>query len=347
MGSSRMLRGALVGVGSIALRAHAPGWRHHRDVEIVAATDVSPAQRAGLDTVLPGARWYDTVDELLAGATLDFVDICTPPSSHEPLIREALEHRLHVLCEKPLVSSIADLNALSALAAAKGRVLHTVHNWHHAPIVRQTAELVRNGEIGRVTRVAWETLRTKPAVTTEEQKGNWRLDPRVSGGGVLSDHGWHVFYIIHRWLGAAPKRGSARLETRRHALDVEDTAAVRLAFDGATAEILLTWAADERRNWAELTGTEGTLELQDDTLVLRREGHGAERSWTCRPGLSDGSYHPDWFAAAAGEFLAEVTDAVPRGANLAEAALCVAIEHSARASSLAGGRDVALPGVPV
>jgi predicted dehydrogenase len=342
-----MPRGAIIGLGTIALRAHAPGWRRRRDVEIVAVTDVSPARRAGLDAHLPRATWYDTSAELLADAALDFVDICTPPSSHAPLARAALERGLHVLCEKPLVGSVDDLRALAALATAKGRVLHTVHNWHHAPIVRQTLTLLRDGEIGRVTRVAWETLRTRPAVTTEENNGNWRLDPRVSGGGVLTDHGWHVFYLVRRWMGAAPRAVSARLETRRHKLAVEDTATVRLAFEGATAEILLTWAADERRNWASLTGTEGTLELQDDTLVLRKSGHRAERRWTCRPGLSDGSYHPDWFAASAGEFVAEVTGAGPRGANLAEASLCVVLEHAARASSLAGGRDVAVAEVAV
>ena len=342
-----MLRGAIVGVGNIAVHGHLPGWQRRPDVEIVAATDTRPAQRTAVASRLPGARWYDTVEALFAGAALDFVDICTPPSSHAPLIRQALERGLHVLCEKPLVGSLDDLDALRRLAAPGGRVLHTVHNWHHAPIVRRTAELVGGGAIGRVTRVVWETLRTRPAATSEERNGNWRVDPDVAGGGVLTDHGWHVFYVVSRWIGQAPRAVSARLETRRHtAFSVEDTATVRLAFEHATAEILLTWAADERRNWAEVTGTEGVIELQDGTLVLRTNARGAERRWACPPALSDGSHHPDWCDAVADEFLAEVTGAAPRGRNLAEASLCVALEQGARASSLAGGRAVALAGAP-
>ncbi|MGH7276449.1 MAG: Gfo/Idh/MocA family protein [Candidatus Rokuibacteriota bacterium] len=341
-----MLRGALIGVGNVAVHGHVPGWRRRRDVAIVAATDTRPAQRAVLAAHLPGCRWHDSPAALLAEPGLDFVDICTPPSSHAPLIRAALERGLHVLCEKPLVGSPDELEPLARLAAAGGRVLHTVHNWHHAPIVRRTRELVRAGRIGRVTRVVWETLRTRPAATSGDGNGNWRLDPAVAGGGVLTDHGWHVFYIIQRWIGESPRTVSARLETRRHTgWPVEDTASVRLAFDHATAEILLTWAADARRNWAQLTGTEGTIELLDDTIVLRREG--AEQRWPCPPALSDGSQHPEWFDAVTAEFVAAVVAPAPGGGNLAEASLCVAIEHGARASSRAGGRGVPVVEVAV
>jgi len=154
-----------------------------------------------------------------------------------------------------------------------------------------------------------------------------------------------VFYIVQRWVGEPPVSVSARLERRRHtAWDVEDTASVRVAFSEATAEILLTWASDVRRNWAEVGGTAGTLELHDDTLVLKSDGPGADSSWSCPPPMSDGSHHPDWFDAVVTEFLSEATGAAPRGANLAEARLCVELEQAARESSRLGGREIALTG---
>ena len=340
-----MQRGAIIGLGNVALHGHLPGWRRRRDVEIVAVTDARPEQHALVSAHAPGAHWYTTSAELLAEASVDFVDICTPPSSHAPLIRQALERGCHVLCEKPLVSAPDDLAPLAWLAEKTGRVLHTVHNWHHAPIVRRTADLIREGQIGRVEHVIWHTLRTRPASAGDERTGNWRVDPAVAGGGVLSDHGWHVFYIVQRWVGEPPVSVSARLERRRHtAWDVEDTASVRVAFSEATAEILLTWASDVRRNWAEVGGTAGTLELHDDTLVLKSDGPGADSSWSCPPPMSDGSHHPDWFDAVATEFLAEATGAAPRGANLAEARLCVELEQAARESSRLGGREIALTG---
>ncbi|MGH7347353.1 MAG: Gfo/Idh/MocA family protein, partial [Candidatus Rokuibacteriota bacterium] len=286
-----------------------------------------------------------TSAELLAEVPVDFVDICTPPSSHAPLIRQALERGRHVLCEKPLVSAPDDLAPLARLAETTGRVLHTVHNWHHAPIVRRTAELIQEGRIGRVKHVIWHTLRTRPAAAGDERGGNWRVDPALAGGGVLSDHGWHVFYVVQRWVGEPPLSVSARLARRRHLTwDVEDTASVRVTFAEATAEILLTWASDVRRNWAEVGGSAGTLELRDDTLVLKSDGPAADTSWPCPPPMSDGSHHPDWFDAVASQFLAETTGAAPRGANLAEARLCVALEHAARESSRQGGREIAIAG---
>jgi predicted dehydrogenase len=341
-----MLRGAIIGLGNVALHGHVPGWLRRRDVELLGATDAQPERQTLLASHLPGARWYATTAELLADARLDFVDICTPPASHAPLIRAALERGLHVLCEKPLVGALDDLPPLARLAAESGRALHTVHNWHHAPIVRRTAELVQEGRIGRISHVVWHTLRTRPAAAGDERNGNWRVDPAVAGGGVLTDHGWHVFYVVQRWIGGRPLSVSATLERRRHvAWSVEDTATVRVTFADATAEILLTWAADVRRNWAEVSGTTGALELRDDTLVLKRDGETADVAWPCPPALSDGSHHPDWFDAVAGRFLAEAAGREPAGGNLAEASLCVALEHGARESSRLGGREVALAGV--
>jgi predicted dehydrogenase len=147
-----------------------------------------------------------------------------------------------------------------------------------------------------------------------------------------------VFYVVQRWVGARPVAIRARLEKRRHAaLAVEDTATVEPTFPDATAEILLTWAADERRNWAEAHGTGGRLELRDDTLELARGG--ASERWPCPPALSNGSSHPDWFALVPGQFVADMAAGDGR-ANLAEASLCVLLEHLARESNPRGGETL-------
>ena len=93
-----MLRGAVIGLGNVALHGHLPGWLGRSDVRIVAAADARPAQRAQCEGLLPAARWYDSAGDLLAGEPLDFVDICTPPSSHAELILRSLDRGLHVLC---------------------------------------------------------------------------------------------------------------------------------------------------------------------------------------------------------------------------------------------------------
>lgn len=335
------MRGAIIGFGNVAAYGHVPGWRGRGDVELVAATDVRAEQRAECATHLPGARWYRSAEALLAEERLDFIDICTPPSSHAHLIHAGLERGLHVLCEKPLVRTLGELASVAARARASQRVLHAVHNWHHAPIVELASRLIADGEIGDVQRVIWHTLRSRPAVAGNGNGQNWRLDPEIAGGGVLSDHGWHVAYLIQRWLGVPPVSVSARLETRRHAAwRVEDTANVFLAFPAATADVFLTWAADERRNWARIEGASGHIELHDDVLVLL--GGGTERRWACPP-LSNGSHHPEWFGGVVDAFVAEVNGAAAAGGNLAEATLCLVIEALARESSRRGGETMAVP----
>jgi len=336
-----VLRGAIIGLGNVALHGHVPGWLDRPEVEIVAVTDARSAQREiGLER-LPGARWYGSAEDLLAEAAVDFADICTPPSSHAALVRAALERGCHVLCEKPLVRTLDELPSLAALAASSGRVLHTVHNWHHAPIVRLATDLIRAGEIGEPGRIVWQTLRTRPAAAGDEATGNWRLDPAVAGGGVLSDHGWHVAYVIRSWMDAWPLAVSARLETRRHVgWGVEDTAALSIVFPEGAADVLLTWAADERRNRAIIEGRSGRIELDDDVLTLARNG--SQRCWNCAP-LSGGSHHPEWFGAVADRFVSAIAGAAPADDNLAEATLCATIESVARQSSVRGGELLALP----
>jgi predicted dehydrogenase len=335
-----MLRGAIIGLGKVALEVHVPAWAR-RDVAIVAVSDTDPARRAVAATALPAARWYDSADELLAREPLDFVDICTPPSTHAPLACRALDGGLHVFCEKPLVIGCDELDRISARAEARGRVVHTVHNWHHAPIIERATELVRAGNIGRVTRVVWQTLRTQAAGAHNGNGSNWRLDPALAGGGILTDHGWHAFYLVGSWITETPTSLSARLERRRPgASSVEDTASVHLTFPDASAEIFLTWAADRRENVAELIGTDGRIALHDETLTLERAGD--VRRWTCPPALSNGSVHPDWFDPEVAQFLDALTR-TPPSSNLAEAQMCGLLESLARESSRRGGQVMAVP----
>src|SRR5712691_12298246 len=109
-----MLRGAMIGFGNVAVHGHLPGWLGRRDALIVAVTDAEPARQAEWAARLPASRWYDSAAALLADDGLAFVDICTPPSSHAALIREALDRGRHAISEKPLVPSLDELRWLTA-----------------------------------------------------------------------------------------------------------------------------------------------------------------------------------------------------------------------------------------
>jgi len=330
----------LLGAGHVALQGHLPGWIERGNVDIVAAADGRSDRLEAFAQAMPNTRRYESSEELLAKETLDFVDVCTPPASHAGLVRASLERSLHVLCEKPLVLSPEELRGLPSLAAEKERTLFTVHNWKHAPVIARIGELLKSGAIGEVRHCRWETLRDRPAVTVGDT-GNWRVGPPSSGGGILVDHGWHALYVLQSWMPTTPRTVAARLSTRKHRdFAGEDTAELMLFHPSASAEILLTWAADERANRIELAGTRGRLRLDGGRLTLYDvDGEGMLEEWTFAS-LTEGSHHPDWFGGVVGEFLGEIESPRDRGHNLAEAALCANVVALARESNRRGGEPL-------
>jgi len=335
-----VLKGALLGAGNVAVNGHVPAWKERSDVEIVAVADARPDRLEACSAELPRARWYASAEELLNAEPLDFVDICTPPGSHASLVRGALERSLHVLCEKPLVLSPEELRGLPALAAERERTLFTVHNWKHAPVLARVGEIVRAGAIGEVRYCRWETLRDRPANAVGDGS-NWRVDPAQSGGGILVDHGWHALYVLQAWMPTTPRTVAARLSTRKHRdFPIEDTAELMLFHPSASSEIFLTWAADERANRMELSGTKGKLFLDGGRLALRDvDGVETLEEWTF-PSLTEGSHHPDWFGGVIAEFLGEIESPRARGHNLAEAALCANVLSLAKESDRRGGEPL-------
>lgn len=336
-----MLKGALLGAGNVARNGHLPGWLARSDVTLVAASDPLPESRDALRLLAPAIRIHEDAEALLDAEALDFVDICAPPAAHARLAHAALARSLHVLCEKPLVLEAAELQGLVAHAAARDRVLACVHNWKHAPPLARVLEEVRRGAVGRVTRVTWETRRTKPAVTAGDG-GNWRLDPALAGGGVLFDHGWHALYVVHALLPHAPERVAATLETRRHHVGtLEDTASLRLEAHAFTATVFLTWAADDRRNTLVVEGEEATLRLDGDSLDWQPHAGPPERTRFPKS-LVEGSHHADWFWGVIEEFLAEIADPGARGRSLAEAEACLRTLRRSQESHAQGGKPVDL-----
>ena len=335
---NRVLRGAIVGFGNVAVHGHVPAWKTDRHATIRAVCDPSEAQLAIAAELLPEARRYQSVDDLLANERLDFVDVATPPATHGEIVLKAAAQHVHVLCEKPLTLSVEECNRIRSAASAAHVVVFTNHNWKYAPMFRTAKRVLRRGEIGRITHLELQTLRVQPPGGSGEAD-TWRLDATQAGGGILVDHGWHAFYLALYTLDAAPLTVAARIARRKFVTSgVEDTASCTIDFDGATAEIFLTWAADQRRNTARFTGTQGTMEIADRTLTVRVAERAPVETVFAQP-LSAGSYHPDWFAALLDDFREELYEPKLRGTNFREAeACCRLLELAYRSSATDGAR---------
>jgi predicted dehydrogenase len=333
------LRGAISGFGQVAELGHLQGWRRRPDVEIVAIHEPVAARRHAALRAIKNIRIYEDLDLLLAGEAPDFVDITSPPAYHAGAARSALEAGANVLVEKPLCLDSQDLEDLRSRAASARRLLFCVHNWKHSPVYRRAFEAVSAGALGELRYCALSRLRTQQAGGAP-----WRIDPLIGGGGILIDHGWHVFYLM-QWLmgGRAPSSVAARLTIFPPGV-VDEVADITATFPGgAMGYIHLSWRAPARRTSALLYGSEGMLEIEDRTIrMTSRSGIVEDLPVIEEP---DNSYHPTWFAGLAQEFEAAIEQG-PNGAfarkNLSEAATALAMLNAAKASHAADGANIGL-----
>lgn len=233
---SKVLKGALVGFGQVAEKAHAPAFLGHPDFKIVAVAEEAEPRASAARSVFPGAKIYSSLDALLqAEKSLDFIDIATPPFLHGQQALAALKRGLHVLCEKPLTLDPAEFAALKREASAQDRALFTVHNWAYSPQWLKIFELVNSNALGEIREVELNVLRAQPAASAVP--GDWRRDAKLSGGGILVDHGWHNLYLLYRLIGQQPNNVKSELSK---GLSAEDEASVSFAFPQAAARLRLT-----------------------------------------------------------------------------------------------------------
>jgi predicted dehydrogenase len=332
------LRGAISGFGAVAAQAHLPGWRSRSDLQIVAVHDPVSERRHLALRLIKNVRVYDDLELMLTGERLDFLDIASPPALHAQAARAALEAGAHVIVEKPLCLDPADFDSLASLAAAKSRVLMCVHNWKHSPAYRLAHEIVSSGRLGALRYVGFERSRTEPA-----SGAGWRLDPKF-GGGILIDHGWHVFYLMRWLMGGEPVDQVAAHLGFASDTAVDDTADLRVRFPrDRIAYCHLSWRAPQRRTIAILYGHQGVLEVLPDHIRLTDRSGRAEVFPVADP--PDDSYHAAWFAAVAADFEAAI---VPGGTeiarlNLAEARTALSLIVGARRSHQRAGAPVDMP----
>lgn len=339
---SRPRRGALIGFGFIAEKGHLPAYLSRRDLSIVAVADICGPRRELARRLLPEARIYPDAPSLLAGErALDFIDIATPPKDHAPIACTALERGLHVLCEKPLATSVREADQVLEAAVRARRVFFPVHNYKHAPSMRAVREIIDSGRIGTVSLVTLDTFRTQHARGVSDWLPDWRRIRSYAGGGIAMDHGAHTFYLTFDWLGAQPLSISAKMSSQR-AYDTEDNFTCTVTFPTGVAMARLTWNAAMRKVIYTIHGDRGAIRLEDDDIEVTLRGvpptverHAIASHW------GDAS-HKEWFGAVLDHFGAAIDDEVWVGSDARDAALCLRLIETAYASSRAGCLEMSL-----
>lgn len=207
-----MIRTGLIGYGLGGMAFHAPLIEAVPELDLAAiATSRAAAvhERYPTVTVLPDAA------ALLADRDIELVAISTPNDTHFPLARAALEAGKHVVIDKPFATSVAEAEALVALAEARGRVLSVFHNRRWDGDFLTVQGLLDQGALGEITLYEARWDRFRPAL-----RGNWH-EEAGPGGGVLIDLGPHLIDQALALFGP-PQSITADIAAQREGSQVDD-----------------------------------------------------------------------------------------------------------------------------
>lgn len=223
---------AIVGPGRFAAGRIVPALARAQGCAAMAVVSRDRARAAAFaeEHSIPAA--YDSLAAALADRRVDAVWVATPHNAHRPVVEQAAAARKHVLCEKPLASTVADAHAIVAACQRAGVALGTGFHLRYHPLHREARRLVTSGALGGVLSIEGEWSLETPITAGAP----WRSDPEASGGGIVTGTGIHVIDLLRFVLA-------------------DEVVSVTAMTDGATSPV----APVELRATALLRFSRGTL----------------------------------------------------------------------------------------
>lgn len=298
MQAQRRLRLGMVGGGQGAFigAVHRIAGRLDDCYELVAASLSSDPVRAAASAAglrLDPARSYADYqamarEEAARPDGIDAVAIVTPNYLHAPMATAFLEAGIHVICDKPLAISLAEGEALAALARRRNRVFALTHVYSGYPMVRHARSLVAAGEIGEVRLVhveyAQDWLAEAANQSAEFQRNNWHNDPlRAGPNGCLGDIGSHAYHLAGYVSGMLPEQVLAELHSFTPNRVLDDHVQVMLRYaNGARGMLWSSQMATGCENGLRLRvfGSDASLSFEQENpneLWLTPQGGSAQR----------------------------------------------------------------------
>ncbi len=285
--AQRRLRLGMVGGGEGAFigAVHRIAARLDDHFQLVAgalSADVPRAARSAAALGLDPQRSYGSYDEMARAERrrsdpIDAVAIVTPNHLHVPVATAFLRQGFHVICDKPLASTLADALTLRDLARRSGKLFCLTHNYTGYPLVRHARAMVAADALGELRLVQVEYPQewlTEPIEQQGHKQAEWRTDPARSGaGGCLGDIGTHAYQLANYVTGLTLEQLCAELTAFVPGRRLDDNVNMLLRYQGGARGML--WAsqvAPGHENGLRLRvyGTRGGIEwvqAEPNTLI--------------------------------------------------------------------------------
>jgi predicted dehydrogenase len=334
----RRLRLGMIGGGRGAFigAVHRMAARLDDRYEFVAGVLSSDPQRArasGADLLLPQDRCYVSIDEMVRAESartdrIDVVAVVTPNHLHHAPAAAFLRGGFHVICDKPLTTTVADAEELASLAEHTKRIFGVTYNYSGYPLVRHAKGLIGSGELGEV-RVVQVEYPQDWLTTSAEAGGNkqaaWRTDPKQAGvAGAVGDIGSHAFHLVEFVTGLRVNQVAADLSTHVAERRLDDNAQMLLRFsNGARGSLWVSQVAPGNENglrirvYGEKAGIEWSQEAPNH---LRFARHGEAPQIIARGRASTGpasaqaarvpAGHPEGYIEAFAQVYSDVAELI-------------------------------------
>ena len=232
-------------------------------------------------------RSYGTYEEMAKAEAkrpdgIEAVAIVTPNHMHGPIAKAFLKAGIHVICDKPLTTTVKEAKDLVALTKKSGRIFAVTHNYTGYPMIRQARAMVAAGELGDIRVVQAEYAQdwlTERIEATGQKQAKWRTDPKQTGaGGAVGDIGTHAYNLACFVSGLALDSLCADLTSFVKGRKVDDNDSILLRWKGGARGML--WASQvavgkENALVLRVYGSKGGLEWkQEDPNYLWFSAYG-------------------------------------------------------------------------
>lgn len=276
-----MIKIGIIGCGKITEVRHAPEYSENPNCEIAAWYDAMP-ERAHALAAQYGGRVCSSVEELLESG-VDAVSVCVANRFHAEISIQALRSGKHVLCEKPMATTLEGCEAMVAAARESGKCLMIGLNQRLAKAHAKAKELLESGELGEV--LTFETHFAHPGPEGWTGAANsWFFDKKTAQFGVMADLGVHKTDLLYYLTGKKIVSTFAVLATvdkkypDGRPVDVDDNAIALYTLEsGAVGTMNVSWTNyGSENNSTKLYCEKGVIRLYDDPeyslIVEKRDG---------------------------------------------------------------------------
>ena len=330
---SRRIRLGMVGGGNDAFigGVHRIAARIDDKYELVAgALSSTPEKARASGEALGLPRIYEDFKEMAIREArrkdgIEAVSIVTPNHVHYAAAREFLKRGIHVICDKPLTSILADAKKLVKAAEDSDALFILTHNYTGYPMIRQAREMIANGDIGKIRVVQVEYPQDWLSEEQDFKQAEWRTDPARSGaGGSTGDIGTHAFNLACFATGLEVESLAADIQAFVPGRKVDDNAHVLLRFAGGARGML--WCSqvapgNENSLKLRIYGEKGGLEWsQEDPNYLLYTPLGEPKRLITRNGAGAGDAaarmsrtpggHPEGYLEGFANIYSEAAEAI-------------------------------------